>query len=198
MQYTLMLLTAGWLTAQVEPPAGVRMQPPVLGAQAAALEPVPPPPTLRERIRTFFFGPRMEMAPAPAPAMRMPSPVPASAPISSVVPVTTVKTMRPNFDLAEKDLQRVGHEKDYSWITGKLSRASGEPGRWMIHYAGPYEQDSYGGALLLTGPADLANCHEGDLVCIHGKVGTTHPMFGSGAGAVYQVQQLNVIEKAGR
>ena len=65
---------------------------------------------------------------AVAPALdglRLPKPavvVPPTTVQAAKPATTTVQAMRPNFDLAEKDLQKVGHETDYSWITGKLVR----------------------------------------------------------------------------
>jgi hypothetical protein len=174
------------------------LQPPVLAAQAAALEPPTPAPTLRERLRNFLFGQRSESTEPPAPVMRTTVPAVYASPIKPTGTVSTVTTKRPNLDLAEKDLQRVGHEKDYSWITGKLSRAPGEAGRWVIRYAGPYEQDTYGGALLLSKTADLTSTHEEDLVCVHGKVVTSSQLQRSGARTVYEVEQVSIIEKAGR
>jgi hypothetical protein len=110
--------------------------------------------------------------------------------------MATVKVQHASFELAEKDLKQVGHEQDYSWITGKLFHAPGAPGRWVLRYTGPYEEDRYGGAVLLGSAAELANFHEGDLICVHGKMVGNSSSARSGAGAGYEVHTVNLIERA--
>ena len=83
-----------------------------------------------------------------------------------------------------------GHEKDYSWITGRVFRADG--GRWVLRYAGAHEVDSHGGSVLLTPKPGMPTLHDGDLVCVHGKViGGRVPR--AQAGAVYDASEINVI-----
>jgi hypothetical protein len=241
MNYTLVMLTATWITAApVDAPSDAKAQTtPAALAQAYPTpgEATPPEkPSLGTRLHNFFFGPRTEqperpqvpvleprevhiapkldgttapvtvkdtkkaVVPAATVPVAKPAVVSATAPVQTVKPVvatTTVQTMRPNFDLAEKELKMVGHETDYSWITGKLVRAPGAGGHWMIRYSGPYEQDRYNGSLLLTGSAELAKFHEGDLVCVHGKVATSGRMMHATETA-YDVQSINLIGRATR
>ena len=56
--------------------------------------------------------------------------------------------------------------------------------------------DKYGGAVLLT-PADkMAGLHDGDLVCVHGRIVGEGRAALPHAGAVYQVNMLSPIEPA--
>src|SRR5207302_10567631 len=81
---------------------------------------------------------------------------------------TPAPAAKGNFELSAKELEKAGHEQDYSWITGKAIRVSAEGGRWVLAYGAPYEVDRYGGSVVLTPHADLANVRDGDLICVHG------------------------------
>jgi hypothetical protein len=160
---------------------------------------------LGQRLRNFFIPQRAERPETPmleprevhtiaSPTAKTSAgivPVLGSAP----VPTTTVTAMRPNFDLADKELKQVGHETDYSWITGKLFRAPGASGRFVIRYTAPYEEDRYGGAVQLGSSPLLANYHEGDLICVHGKV-LGGSSARSAANAAYEVHSVDLIERA--
>jgi hypothetical protein len=185
---------------------------PVTAAQAMTApmpsEVPPDKPTMGQRLRNFFMPPRAVRAERPEvpmlePREAHPNAAPATkasakivpAKASAPAPTTTVTAMRPNFDLAEKDLKQVGHETDYSWITGKLFRAPSGSGRYVIRYTAPYEEDRYGGAVLLGSSPVLANYHEGDLICVHGKV-LGGSSARSAANAVYEVHSVDLIERA--
>jgi hypothetical protein len=101
---------------------------------------------------------------------------------------------RPGHALSEKDLEKAGHEKDYTWITGRVFRADG--GRWVLRYAGPHEVDRYEGSVLLSPKPGMPALMEGDLVCVHGKVTGSAPR--TLAGASYDPSEINVIEHAKR
>jgi hypothetical protein len=96
--------------------------------------------------------------------------------------------MRPSYELSAKDAERVGHEKDYSWISGRVARQGGQ---WVIRYAAPNEIDRYGGSLVLS--ADASKLHEGDLVTVVGQVAGGRGI--AGTGTVYQAREVNVIER---
>jgi hypothetical protein len=238
MQFTLLVLTASWISAAPgDAPPATTTTPPTPAALASAdpnLEKVAPP-TFGQRIRNFFFPSRAETTQRPEIPVLEPrevhtagqtpanvyapghvsnsSPVSAAASITPTVkasatvqapsvpaapaqPVvtTTVKAMPPSFALSEKELKQVGHEQDYSWITGKLSHQPGQNGRWVLHYAGPYEEDRYGGTMVLHATGALANVHDGDLVCVHGRVLANSTGARASSGAIYEVQSANVIE----
>ena len=99
--------------------------------------------------------------------------------------------------MSQKDLDRIGHEQDYTWVTGRLVRtASG--GQCEIRYAGPGEVDRFGGRLVLAPTAELAKFHVGDLVCIHGTVVGLRAAGTSGASGLYQATSIDLIEPYGR
>ncbi len=144
-----------------------------------------PQPGLLGRIRNFFSGRReepMNIQPAVTPTAQPPMP-------------TKVTTMRPAIEMSAKELEKVGHDKDYAWITGKLSRVAG--GQWVLHYAGPYEVDRYEGCVMLAPNPNLAKFHDGDLVCAIGKVLPTRAPRPQ-AGAVYEASEINLIEAGKR
>jgi hypothetical protein len=122
----------------------------------------------------------------------MPSGLVPQAAVVSTPPGIPTSIPRSGSALSANDLEKVGHEKDYSWITGRLSRTSGG---WVLHYAGPHEVDSHGGSLPLTGHPELANYREGDLICVHGTV-TSRGL--TSRRAVYQVHQTSLIERGSR
>jgi len=215
MHYSVIVLTTALLTAAPgDAPPDNKTAAPVTAAQAmtapAPTEVSPPPkPTFGQRLRNFFSPQHPERPEHPEVPMLEPREVqttvaPAktsvmvpSAKVTVAAPSTTVTAMRPNFDLTDKDLKQVGHETDYSWITGKLSRAPGASGRWVLRYTAPYEEDKYGGSVTLGSSHELATYHEGDLICVHGKVHGGGSAGRTAASATYDVQSINLIERAG-
>jgi hypothetical protein len=208
MQYALCLLTATWMAGQVAqaptdapapiPAPAVRQITPAAPTDAPA-----PAPTLRDRLRKLF-GVRQAEHSSPAPSGTVvvkdyptgqPLGQPQGPPREPAPLTTTVTTPRPSSEPAAPatDLDKTGHEKDYSWITGRLTR---DGGRWVIRYGAPNEVDHYNGRLPLAGNADLSKLHEGDLVCVHGQVATGSRGLLGAAGSVYQVRDVNVIEPA--
>jgi hypothetical protein len=219
MSYSLCLLTATWLTAQQpEPPlappyatpttvsstqiipvTGPEDTPPqappatpmpgpspqVIRVTPTA-QPTPPPsppsPGLLGRIRNFF-------------SVRREEPVKVQPPSVTVQAPTKVTTLRPSIEMSAKELEKVGHDKDYAWITGKLSRIAG--GHWVLHYAGPYEVDRYDGCVMLAPSPNLAKFHDGDLVCTVGKILPTRAPRPH-AGAVYEATEINLIDAGKR
>ena len=207
MHYPLCLLTAAWLTgAPVDnlpdpnsPPAAPAVQPgsrPDVPEKSAAV-----PLSFRERMRKLFGGktddtpkkPDPAMTPVAMPAaMAPPMPGPMNLPPGrpGMMPMPTAVPPLPlNVQLSPRDLEKLGHEQDYSWITGKIFQMPGN-GHWMIRYAGPYEVDQFGGGMVLVSTHELTSLRDGDIVCVHGKVAGG----GYGAAAVYQVNELNLIE----
>lgn len=210
MHYSLCLLTVTWLAAA---PADAPPQTNDQTAAPAVTDPAAQPPvpdksaavplSFRERMRKLF-GAKPKDPPAtqdptamtlaqPAPTT-LPSTRPALPPMSAAPMPAAGMPMPSGVQLSAKDLEKCGHEQDYSWITGKLVQQAGN--HWMIRYAGPYEVDQFGGALVLASLPEMSTYREGDIVCLHGKVlGGSH---GSGhATGVYQVSSINLIEHAG-
>ena len=65
---------------------------------------------------------------------------------------TAVTARRPDFTLTEKIRDKVGHETDYSWITGQLFFVRADGGRWVLRYGQADEVDKYGGGVVLEAP----------------------------------------------
>jgi hypothetical protein len=183
-------------TGQATAPDTAPAPPPRLNYQPGFVpdQPDPPPasPRLLDRIRNFFKPRQPERKDPIAPAVStMQNRTPATTPMPGA---TTVTAMRPNLELSKAEAEKVGHEENYAWITGKLFRVSADGGRWVLRYGAPYEVDRYEGAVVLAPGPQLAKCHEGDLVCVHGKVSAV--AHGGTPHALYQVTELNVIEAA--
>jgi hypothetical protein len=216
VHYTLCLLAATWVAA--DPPQSLP-QPqtpesaPVVIQQAAPMPTMVHPsemyrpvrmqqPTLSDRIRSWF-------TPAPRSASRAPMPSHRSQPISpasyrepvrqhqQMLPMSKTQQMPQGLPtsrtagmLSPAELQKVGHDPEYTWITGKLLRVGG---RWSIVYAGPDEIDRFGGSLPVVAPNNAAGVQEGDIVCVHGQV-----VSQNGRGAYYQAREVNLVERGRR
>lgn len=80
---------------------------------------------------------------------------------------------------------KVGHEADFSWITGQLRR---DNGRWTIHFATPETVDRYNGRLPIAPGPDMSRFEEGDLVTAHGQISPR------GSLPMYQASSVDLIE----
>jgi hypothetical protein len=137
---------------------------------------------------------------APQPMM-----TPAQPPAPTTLPVaaneTQVTALRPNLDqpklqVAKKYEDMIGHEKDYTWVTGHLFYVHSDGGRWVVRYAMPGEIDKFGGSVVLAPGVEMRNFREGDLVCIHGDVlseGRATPSLG---GALYRVNAIAMVDRS--
>lgn len=65
---------------------------------------------------------------------------------------------------------KMDHAADYSWIQGKLEYAHIEGGAWILRYAGLDQSDKYGGHVVLSRSAKMANYREGDMVRVEGEI----------------------------
>jgi hypothetical protein len=206
MQYSLVLFATSLIPAAPgDAPADNKTAPPVTAVQSMMPVDVPPPrPTFGERLRNLFVPHRAARPDAPMleprdtgefppPPATSATSTPPAAKTNNSAPITKVTAMRPNFELADKDLKVVGHETDYSWITGKLMHAPGASDRWVLYYTAPYEQDRYGGLITLGSSPLLASYHEGDLICVHGKA-----LAGRSGSASYEVHSVDLIDRAAR
>lgn len=86
------------------------------------------------------------------------------------------------------------HNKDHSWVQGKLIRIHSGDGYWQIRYAGYDEVDAYGGKVILSGQVskELA---EGDIVRVYGQV-MGHDRWLR--AHLYRVQNLKIIQRVPR
>lgn len=146
--------------------------------------------------------------PLPAAPVYLEQPVPVGSegqPIPSYqeppAPGATNGTQNPqvnlsNLTVAKKYENQVGHEADYSWITGHLFYVHSNGGRWVVRYAMPGEVDKFGGSVVLAPGVEMKNYREGDLICIYGEIldeGRTSTTLG---GALYRVNSIQMIERA--
>ncbi len=84
-------------------------------------------------------------------------------------------------------IDKIGHEDDYSWITGQLDHANG---RWIIRYATPDTVDRFGGQVILAPGLDMGSLRPGDLVSATGQV------LGAGSsGTLYRAVSINLVER---
>jgi hypothetical protein len=88
--------------------------------------------------------------------------------------------------ISPKFVNKIGHEDDYSWVTGQLDK---ENGRWVIRYATPETIDRFGGVVFLAPGVDMGNVKQGDLVSATGQV------QGQTGGAQYRATSINLIER---
>ena len=98
--------------------------------------------------------------------------------------------------MSKKYEDRVGHEQDYTWVTGHLFYIHTDGGRWVVRYALPDEVDKFGGSIVLAPGVEMRNYREGDLVCVYGDVldvGRTSPSLG---GALYRVNVISLVDRA--
>lgn len=215
MPYTLCLLAATWVAA--DPPQSLPQPPaaesnPVVIQQASPMPAVVQPsetyrpsrlqqPTLSERIRSWFTPASRSASRAPMPSYRSQPISPASygetarpqhlLPMSKMQPMPQSLPMsRTAGKLSAAELQKIGHDPEYTWITGKIMRSGN---RWVIVYAGPDEIDRFGGELPLVVQSPVTGIQEGDLVCAHGLV-----VSQNGRGAYYHAREVNLVERAKR
>jgi hypothetical protein len=101
-----------------------------------------------------------------------------------------------SLQVAKKYQDQVGHEEDYSWITGHLFYVYGDGGHWVLRYTLPDQVDRYGGSVVLAPAVEMKHFREGDLVCVTGRV-INEAQNGHGlGGARYRVDTINVVERA--
>lgn len=84
----------------------------------------------------------------------------------NVPPASVNMPSRPN-RISPELVSKVGHESDYSWITGQIRI---ENGRHVIHYAPPEVIDAHNGSLTLSSDRDLRGFQDGDFVSIRGSI----------------------------
>ena len=83
---------------------------------------------------------------------------------------------------------KIGHEPDYTWVTGQLGQQNGQ---WVIHYGVPGEVDNFGGKLVLNYQGDMRGLQVGDLISVSGGLTAQNGRL----GGVYQVNTLSLIER---
>jgi hypothetical protein len=98
--------------------------------------------------------------------------------------------------VAKRFADRVGHEADYSWVTGQLHYIHADGGLWVVRYAGVDSEDQYGGSVVLAPTVNMKNFRDGDLVSVHGEVvnpGRASKFLG---GPLYRPVSVDMVERA--
>ena len=125
---------------------------------------------------------------------------PGQAPVvmESAMPVDLQDPNAPkvNLKVAAKNQDQVGHEEDYSWVTGQLFYVHLDGGRWVVRYGLPDQTDKYGGSVVLAPTVEMKNFREGDLVCVTGRVVDERPVSPSLGGALYRADSISIVERS--
>jgi len=187
------------------------------GAPPAIMAAVPASPyqpqaglTLAERIRRRLVGQPLQRAPgcgcgcgvtvvgAPAPPVYhvQAVPNPAAGETDELAEPATAPAPRPSLQLAKKYEDKVGHEQDYSWVTGHLFYVHADGGKWVVRYALPDQVDKYGGSVVLAPAVEMRNFREGDLVCVFGRVMDDGRASRSLGGPLYRADSITMVERA--
>ena len=205
---SFLLLTAACVTGAVDPPAaGCNCNNPAPQGNVTYFETGPAPGGLRYRLRNFLG---MHPQPSPYAVVSTGQPVPTTGTVyqTDAPPVavaqtapppegtTTVTGYRPNLQVPEKHRDKVGHETDYSWITGQLFYVRADGGRWLLRYGHPDEVDKYGGSVVLAPTVEMRNFREGDLICVYGQVIEDGRASRSLGGPLYRTNSISMVERA--
>jgi hypothetical protein len=98
--------------------------------------------------------------------------------------------MRPRY------ADKVGHEDDYSWITGQLYYLHVDGGVWVVRYATVDTEDKYGGSVVLAPTVPMNVFREGDLVSVRGEIMNNGRPAGHVGGALYRAAHIDMVERA--
>jgi hypothetical protein len=210
VKYSFCVVTAAWLVAC--PVGGAAAQ----GSNAAPsgqvtyrivcqTEPGPLGGRLRGRLRDFLgLPPRVGTVQAvrvmPATPTAEP-PLGAQPPYTayhqgSVTPATAVNLQATSLPIAPKYQDKVGHETDYTWVTGHLFYVHADGGKWVVRYAAPDEVDRHGGSIVLTPTVEMRNFREGDLVNVYGEILDNGQAARPLGAALYRVKSIQMVERA--
>ena len=112
--------------------------------------------------------------------------IPAT-PVSATIPTPTSTVASRPSRISPELVGKVGHEQDYSWITGQIRV---ENGQHVIHFAPPEVVDRYNGSLVLTSAtAELRAFRDGEYVSARGQV------VQQGSTAVYRLTGIDRLPR---
>jgi hypothetical protein len=204
---TLWLMTATWAASAPPAPQTVSYSSAV-PTQALSQQPQGSSP-----YHAVSYPPPPPLAVKPVAATPVPAPVEAGQPGVVYVEVAppiqpqdsayavmpslpaTVTAQRPSIDLPQHGRDRIGHEHDYSWITGYLYYVHANGGQWVLRYAELGQQDRYGGSVVLAPTVEMHHYREGDLVTVHGEVIREGRATSALGGAFYRVHVITMVER---
>lgn len=195
------VLLAAWTVGGPEPAdsspyhATPARTPPALSSVEVMPVPLAPAPGSRGLLRRWLGAPH----PCPCPGQCMPAAIPDSAPPPqegapeelSDEPPSGI----PSLTIAPKYMDKVGHEDDYSWITGHLFYVR-TTNRWVLRYGQPDQIDRFGGGVELAPAVEMKNFREGDLVCVLGRIVDEGRVGQSRGTAIYRVDNISIVERA--
>ncbi len=118
--------------------------------------------------------------------------VSARVPLEQAAPQAQAEHVQLDLPVADKFKNRLGHEADYTWITGQLYRLGN---MWVLRYALAEEKDRHGGSVLLTASADMQNFREGDLVAVVGQIINGGRHSEQIPCPVYRATEVNLVER---
>ena len=112
--------------------------------------------------------------------------IPAT-PVSAPIPTPTAPVASRPSRISPELIGKVGHEQDYSWITGQIRV---ENGQHVLHFAPSEVVDRYNGSLVLTSAAaELRTFHDGEYVSARGQV------VQQGSTAVYRLTGIDRLPR---
>ena len=97
------------------------------------------------------------------------APAPAPAPVLKTIVEAPKAPRNPN-EISKEYLPRVGHNADYTHITGQLFFVHADKGLWVVRYAPVDREDRYGGSVVLSPVINMDTYQDGDLVTINGDI----------------------------
>jgi hypothetical protein len=92
--------------------------------------------------------------------------------------------------------EKVGHEDDYSWITGQLQYIHADGGLWVVRYATVDTEDKFGGSVVLAPTVNMKNFREGDLVSVRGEILSEQRASHAVGGPLYRAVAVDMIDRA--
>jgi hypothetical protein len=123
------------------------------------------------------------------------APVPIKTLPQQYLPVP-VAIQLPPVGVNRRFQDKIGHEDDYSWITGQLHYIHADGGLWIVRYATVDVEDKFGGSVVLASAVDMHNFREGDLVSVHGEILKQERACHASGGALYRVVAIDMIDRA--
>ncbi len=128
---------------------------------------------------------------------------PSVAPQTQAAPQTPVaqashtpESTRLNLPVSEKYREQIGHETDYSWITGQLYRFEADNRTlWVVRYATEEIQDTHGGSVALVPSIDMRNYRNGDLVSVQGQILNGGARSEQVGAPLYRASDIHLIER---
>jgi hypothetical protein len=157
-------------------------------------------PLARPAGSPYNSQPILAAPPAPAPADEQSEPFVVEGPVQVLGGPPAKAPAQPDLltdlKVARKYRDKVGHEEDYSWITGHLFYVRADGGRWVLRYTLPSQADRYGGSVVLAPSVEMRNFREGDLVCVSGQVLDQGRPSHSLGGALYRADTITMVERS--